>query len=69
MVQNVCTYKVEIKLSKDYKYFEITNLKPKDDVKYILESDPSAIKKKLEDVKNDERYEQVYEEDRSSASC
>ena len=44
IVQSVTSQKVSICLSKDDSFFTITNLKPADEVKYVLESDPTVIK-------------------------
>jgi hypothetical protein len=36
---------VELFLSKDYKYFKITNRKPNEKIDYILEADPEVVRR------------------------
>ena len=52
VVQNFGTFECFIELSKDYKYIKITNRKPNEQIKYILEADPEKLQEaRLKEVR------------------
>ena len=51
-VQNLSCQKAHIRLSKDFKFFYINNLKPNEAfVQHTLETDPAKIKQQMKEAK------------------